>query len=207
MSDKRDPFVVEDAQFALSFGKQSELPSPRTHELCVVGRSNVGKSSLINYLVDRKGLAHTSRTPGRTQVVNFFSVRIRRGQLRPCELWLVDLPGYGFAKMPGAEQRRIEGLLTGYLSSGREQSAALQLIDSRRDVEELDVEIQQQLVGAGFRTVIAATKIDKLTKSHRVEAAQRLARAFGGAPVVLTSAEERIGRAELWSELWTALAF
>lgn len=206
MSDKRDPFVVEDAQFALSFGQQGELPPPRPHELCVVGRSNVGKSSLINYLVDRRGLAHTSRTPGRTQVVNFFSVRIRRGHLRPCALDLVDLPGYGFAKMPGSEQRRIEGLLSGYLSSGREQAAALQLIDSRREVEELDVEIQRKLVGAGFRTVIAATKVDKLAKSHRVAVAQRLARAFSGIPVVLTSAEERIGRVELWSELWTALA-
>ncbi|MBN2361199.1 MAG: ribosome biogenesis GTP-binding protein YsxC [Deltaproteobacteria bacterium] len=205
MPEGRDQFVVEDARFSLSVGDPRALPPPLPRELCVVGRSNVGKSSLINLLLERRELARTARAPGRTRLVNFFSVRLRRARLRPCELNVVDLPGYGFARLSASEQRRVEALLGAYLSGGRGQGAALQLIDCRRQVEELDVDIQRRLAGAGFATVVAATKIDKLAKSRRVGVARRLSAAFVGAPVVLTSAADRIGRAELWSELWRAL--
>ena len=150
------------ADFIASYGISSQLPESDRPELSFSGRSNVGKSSLINKLCSRKNLARVSSTPGKTATINFYSVD---------DCYFVDLPGYGYAKAAKSEKLRWADLMEGYFGSERNIALVVQLIDSRHKPSKDDYDMLNFLKSGGYKTVIALTKIDKLNKTER---AQRL---------------------------------
>lgn len=151
-------------EFELSAGREDQLPSSDLPEIVFSGRSNVGKSSLINKLVNRKALARVSSTPGKTATINFF-------QAEGCRF--VDLPGYGYAKVSKSEKERWAGLVEGYFAQERKIALVLQLVDMRRDPTDDDFNMIDFLLGSDFPFIVICTKKDKLNKG---ETAGRLAR-------------------------------
>ncbi len=178
-------------EFITSAAKADTFPSLGLPEVAFIGRSNVGKSSLLNALVGAK-IARTSRTPGRTQLVNFFEVYARDGRYA-----LADLPGYGFAQAPKAVRAAWAPLIEGYLESRKTLKVALLLMDLRREVEEDDTELLDWLKlhveARGGRVLIVGTKADKLSKAHRKPALQKLGQALARPPhdLFLASTEDR----------------
>ena len=132
----------------------SGLPQPDRLEVCFSGRSNVGKSSLINAVTDRKNLARTSNTPGRTQEINYFSIENK--------IYLVDLPGYGFAEAPLTVVKQWQDLLKSYLSGRQTLRRVFVLVDSRRGIKAVDQEILKLLDNAAVNFQIVLTKVDKI---------------------------------------------
>ena len=145
--------------FAGSYGKASQFPEPEHMEIAFVGRSNVGKSSLINKLVGRKSLARVSAVPGKTATVNFYLVDET--------FCLVDLPGYGYAKTSKSEQQRLKKLISDYLSADRDLQLVLQLLDMRHSPSSDDLAMINLLIDAEIPFVIIFTKSDKLNKTER----------------------------------------
>lgn len=154
---------LETAAFEMAAGLSSQLPLSNLPEIAFSGRSNVGKSSLINRLVNRKALARTSATPGKTATINFYRLDTLR---------LVDLPGYGYAKVSGGEKRRWQGLIEGYFQQERDMRLVLQLLDIRHTPSKDDYQMLEYMVEMGLPFVVVLTKADKLNKTQR---AQRLA--------------------------------
>ncbi|MCR5610372.1 MAG: ribosome biogenesis GTP-binding protein YihA/YsxC [Clostridiales bacterium] len=182
-------FSIKTAEFVTSAGLTLELPQPAGAEIAVVGKSNVGKSSLINSLTGRNKLAKTSATPGKTRLINYF--------LLNGEFYLVDLPGYGYAKAPKDDQKKWGELMERYLSSGR-VSHLFMLIDIRHDPTELDRQMFGYMLYYGIPYTLIATKADKLAKSKRKQAANALAKKLGAPPYAIAySSETGDGRAEL----------
>ncbi|MDL2324427.1 ribosome biogenesis GTP-binding protein YihA/YsxC [Ruminococcaceae bacterium OttesenSCG-928-A16] len=179
------------AEFERSFGLSSQLPVSERPELVFSGRSNVGKSSLINKLCNRKNLARVSGTPGKTATINFYKV----GQAV-----LVDLPGYGYAKTSNAERRRWDELINGYFAANRDLRLLVQLLDSRHAPSKDDINMLTYLAHYQIPFIVALTKADKLKPSQydRVVAEfTELLEEYGCQKVVLTSAEKRFGIEEL----------
>ncbi len=205
MSAPANRVHIDRASLTISVASPRELPPVERPELCVVGRSNVGKSSLLNMLLERSKLARTSRTPGRTRLANFFAIQAHLSKQPPVEIDVVDLPGYGYAKLPGDEKRRLAKLLSGYIGDGVRPQAVLLLIDGRHEATASDLEMHQQLQTQGHTVLVAVTKIDRIAKARRAGVAAQLRKALPGAPVVLTSASERIGRDALWDLIWPQL--
>ena len=160
------------AEFITSYGFTSQLPPSQGAEVVFCGRSNVGKSSLINKLCNRKSLARVSSTPGKTTTVNFFSVG--EGYV------LVDLPGYGYAKRSDSEKRRWAKLLEHFFCSGRNISLVVQLIDIRHKPSSEDIVMLDFLKQTGNRTVVALTKADKLNKTEYNENMKMFGKLFEG---------------------------
>lgn len=154
---------VHSAVFEMAAGVSSQLPASSLPEVAFSGRSNVGKSSLINRLVNRKALARTSATPGKTATINFYRLDTMR---------MVDLPGYGYAKVSDSERRRWSELIEGYFDDDRDLRLVLQLWDMRHDPSKDDYQMLEYMVERGIPFVIVLTKSDKLNKSER---AKRLA--------------------------------
>ena len=146
------------AYFEAAYGTSKQLPKSDLPEIAFSGRSNVGKSSLLNKLVNRKQLARVSGTPGKTVTVNFFRV----GDVR-----LADLPGYGYAKVSDSERKRWSDLMEGYFQSGRDIRLVVQLVDMRHPPSKDDLNMLEFLQAIGFKFVIALTKSDKLNKTQR----------------------------------------
>ena len=179
-------FAINQSSFVTSVGQGQKYPAPLACEIAVVGRSNVGKSSLINCLTNNNKLAKTSQTPGKTRLINYF--------LMNNEFYLVDLPGYGFAKRSKNEQTEWGDLIGSYMSSGRPKHLLL-LVDIRHEPSPEDREMFQWTLHAGVPFTIIATKADKISKSQRMVAANKAAKLLG-APAfsVPFSAEEKIGK-------------
>jgi len=154
---------VHSAVFEMAAGVSSQLPPSTLPEIAFSGRSNVGKSSLINRLVNRKALARTSATPGKTATINFY---------RLDEFRMVDLPGYGYAKVSDSERRRWSELIEGYFDDDRDLRLVLQLWDIRHDPSKDDYQMLEYMVDRGIPFIIVLTKSDKLNKGER---AMRLA--------------------------------
>lgn len=150
--------MFEKAAFEASYGTFSQLPPSNMPEVAFAGRSNVGKSSLLNKLTNRKSLARVSSSPGKTTTINFFDVE---------NIKLVDLPGYGYAKVSRAEKLRWSELMEGYFSSNRNIRLVIQLIDMRHPPTENDLSMLSFLVQTGYPFMIVLTKSDKLNKSER----------------------------------------
>lgn len=155
------------ARFEASFGTVAQLPPSTTPEVAVAGRSNVGKSSLLNKLFGRKGLVKVSSTPGKTANINFFEVDGVR---------FVDLPGYGFAKVSHAEKRRWADLISGYFAQERSFNLVISLVDIRHDAQKLDLDMVRFLRESELPFVVALTKADKLGRSKQNQQAATLAR-------------------------------
>ena len=173
-----------------------DFPRGELPEVAAVGRSNVGKSSLLNRLVGVKGLAFVSKTPGRTQVANFFQVG--------SEFVLVDLPGYGFAKVPASVRRNWEALVTSYLFEREALALVLLLVDLRREPMENDLTVRDLLEEAELAYAIVATKADKVPRGRRQGALAKLRTAYGSAeraPIIPFSAVTNEGRKELWTRI------
>lgn len=147
------------ARFVISASKPDEFPREDFPEVAVVGRSNVGKSSLINTLVGQSRLAHTSRTPGRTRLVNWFEVNGR--------FHLVDLPGYGYAAVTRDMREAWKPLVEGYLAKRTTLAGVLLLVDARRGPQEEELDFVPWLVAHHISVVVALTKADKLAKHQR----------------------------------------
>ena len=156
----------EAAAFETSVGKLQQLQPSTLPEIALCGRSNVGKSSLINRLLSRKSLARTSATPGKTATINFYRVDALR---------LVDLPGYGYAKVSAQEKQRWGQLIEGYFAADRDLRLALQLVDMRHPPTVDDFQMMTYLSESEIPFLIVLTKADKLKKTERLEREKRLA--------------------------------
>jgi GTP-binding protein len=160
----------EQVRYLASFGTVEQLPQSKAPEVSFVGRSNVGKSSLINKLFNRKSLAKVSGKPGKTANINFFEAD---------GIHFVDLPGYGFAQRSQAEKQRWADLINAYFTSERSHNLVIALVDIRLEAQALDLQMIDYLKGAGLPFIIALTKADKLSKQKQQKQLKMLAAAFG----------------------------
>ena len=188
------------AEFKASYGLSSQLPERDRAEIVFSGRSNVGKSSLINKLCNRKSLARVSSTPGKTATINFYTVG---------GVYLVDLPGYGYAKVAQGERQRWDKLINSYFERGRRCALLVQLLDSRHAPSADDVQMMEYLHFHRIPFVVALTKADKLKKSEmtaQLEEFRNTCAPYGCKQVFLTSAEKGTGVEELRQYLDACLA-
>jgi GTP-binding protein len=197
MAAKRPPPTVT---FVGSAVRREQFPRDGLPEIAFLGRSNVGKSSLLNALARSRNLARVSAQPGRTQTVNFFRV----GH----EMYLADLPGYGYARVPEAVRAGWEQIVTTYLTDRAPLALCLFLVDSRHEPSKGDQTLREWLEHFGLPYVVAATKADKLGKAELARRMKALREGIGGAArdVIAVSAETRAGIDELWSAMRGATA-
>jgi GTP-binding protein len=172
------------------------LPDPAVPEVAFAGRSNVGKSSLLNKLTNRNGLARTSNTPGRTQELNFFDVGA------PLRFRLVDMPGYGFAKAPKDMVRKWRHLVNDYLRGRAVLKRALVLVDARHGLKDIDLEVMKMLDAAAVSYRVVLTKADKVKASELAAVEQATAEEARKRPaahpeIIVTSSETGLGMDEL----------
>ncbi|MBP7190254.1 MAG: YihA family ribosome biogenesis GTP-binding protein [Rickettsiaceae bacterium] len=181
----------KEAKFVAGADKPQRLPKLHLPEFAFVGKSNVGKSSLINKLCNRKGLAKVSVSPGRTQQINFFELGGK--------LTLVDLPGYGYAKVPQNMRSMWEELILHYLSKRSNLKIVNLLIDARRGVAENDLKIVELLISLQLNFQIVFTKSDKISNTERIELTKSSGEIFGGRPItfIFTSSRSGNGTEEL----------
>ena len=182
---------ITTTEFIKSATRPAHYPEPLFPEIAFAGRSNVGKSTLINVLLNRKNLVRTSSTPGRTQLINFFNVNQR--------FVVVDLPGYGFAKVPAAVRKAWGPMIKTYLETRRCLAAAVFIIDVRRTPGEEDLLLLDWLEESGVPTIPVISKIDKVSRAQRRQHIDRIAAATGLAPddFSLFSALSREGVADV----------
>ena len=215
---------VASAEFAAGAARGDQMPDTSLFEgapeIAFAGRSNVGKSSLLNMMLARKGLARTSNTPGCTRQINFFDIGLAppksetggaadvAGEVPrlevPPRLVFVDLPGYGYAKVSKSEAAAWKHLLEGYLHLRSTLRAVVILVDVRRGLEQEEEDLVEFLgERPSLRVIVAATKIDKLARSAQKPALAKLARGPDGGrlEVVATSAETGAGREALWARI------
>lgn len=191
---------VESAEFIRSAVGEIDYLRDGRPEAAFVGRSNVGKSSLLNRLLKRDGLARTSSTPGRTQAVNYFLVNRR--------FYFVDLPGYGYAKAGKEDRREWASRVDGYLRMALPRTLVVQLVDGNVGATPLDVQAYEYLAGLGASVVVAATKMDKQSRGRWPMAVREIRKTLGleeRFPVIPVSARSGDGIKELWGAIAPAL--
>jgi GTP-binding protein len=189
---------ITSAEFIKSAFNQSHWTTDGLPEISFLGRSNVGKSSLINSLLQRKGLARTSNTPGRTQSINFFLINE--------QFYFVDLPGYGYARVSKTTRADWGKMAEEYLAARRELVLSVQLIDSRHKPTELDRQLHEWLVYHGKNHIIVATKADKLSNNNLNKSLQEIEKALQPAgKIIAYSANTGKGREALWQEIGNAV--
>lgn len=193
---------ITEAVFAGSSTRVSEKPRQKYPEFAFIGRSNVGKSSLINMLCNNRKLAMTSGTPGKTKLVNHFLVNR--------EWYLVDLPGYGYAKMSKTGKKKLEEVIRNYLNFSEEMHLLFVLIDSRHDIGRLDMDFLMELGNSGIPFAIIFTKADKLGKkaleAQMEKDRQQLLEYWEELPpVFISSSETGLGREEILGYIGTLL--
>ena len=174
-------------------GITSKLPDNQLPEIAFAGKSNVGKSSLINALMNRKSYARTSATPGKTQTINFYNINE--------EMYLVDLPGYGYAKVSEQEKIKWGQLIERYLHGSKQLKAVFLLIDIRHAPSANDKMMYHWIVEMGFHPIIIATKLDKIKRSQiqkQIKIVKQGLDLVPGTMVIPFSAETKQGREEIW---------
>lgn len=181
------PLDFRKMKFATSAAQKKQFPTNEWPEIAIVGRSNVGKSSLLNVLCDQKNLARVSKTPGRTQLVNFFSIEDRA--------YLVDLPGYGYADVPAAVQKTWDSMMHDYLSQREQLLGLLLLLDIRRMPSDHDKMMFDWLVERQLPVLIVLTKTDKIGNNEAFNNLHKLAKSFDLKPkqFIQTSALNKKG--------------
>lgn len=192
--------IIRKATYVISSPDVASCPKADKPEYAFIGRSNVGKSSLINMLTDIKNLAKTSATPGKTQLINHFLVDSKTGEKSPVLYWyLVDLPGYGFAKVSASQRKRWEKMIEGYLRTRETLVNTFILVDSRHEPQQLDLEFINQLGAWGIPFSIVFTKADKETQKVVSANVKKFSEALLSTweelpPIYITSAEKKSGR-------------
>lgn len=188
------------AEFILSATGPGEFPSDGIPQIAVAGRSNVGKSSLLNMLVQRKNLVKTSQSPGKTRLINFFLVN--KSGPPGSAFHLVDIPGFGYAKVGRSEKRLMEEAIESFLTTSRQLRGLLYLIDSRIPDSAVDHEALEWLQEFDIPILAVATKGDKLTKAETIKALEAIRKNHGlpEAPI-LTSADKKLGRDEVLEQI------
>ena len=186
--------VIKKISLETVCGITSKLPENTLPEIAFAGKSNVGKSSLINALMNRKSLARTSSKPGKTQTINFYNVNH--------EMYLVDLPGYGYAKVSQSVKEQWGKLIERYLHQSKQLKAVFLLVDIRHDPSENDKTMYDWILHNGYQPIIIATKADKLKRSQipkHVKAIKEGLKLVPGSVVIPFSAQTKQGRDEIWN--------
>lgn len=185
--------VVKSVNLETVCGITSKIPDNAYYEVAFAGKSNVGKSSMINALLNRKSLARTSAQPGKTQTINFYNVNDA--------MYLVDLPGYGYAKASQNEKEKWGKMIENYLHTSKKLQAVFLLIDIRHDPSANDKMMYDWMIYQGFAPIIIATKLDKIKRSQvqkNVKAIREGLKVRPGTVIIPFSAETKQGRDELW---------
>ncbi len=186
---------VKNARFLKSMKFVSDYPESNLPEIALCGRSNVGKSSLVNLLTNNQKMARVSTSPGKTRLVNFFVVNE--------QFLLVDLPGYGFSKAAKSEQNSWQEMIEGYFKASRNLKALLVLLDIRHEPTSADMKMFEWASHFGFHVIIAATKSDKIAKTRRNQRLKEIRQKMNGIefPAVAVSALLKLGQQELLDEI------
>ena len=185
--------VIRSVNLETVCGITSKIPDNPFNEVAFAGKSNVGKSSMINALLNRKSLARTSAQPGKTQTINFYNVNDA--------MYLVDLPGYGYAKTSASEKEKWGKMIENYLHTSKKLQAVFLLIDIRHDPSANDKMMYDWMVYQGFTPIIIATKLDKIKRSQvqkQIKAIKEGLNLLPGTKVIPFSAETKQGRDEIW---------
>lgn len=185
--------VIKNVTLETVCGITSRLPENTLPEIAFAGKSNVGKSSLINALMNRKSYARVSAAPGKTQTINFYNIN--------GELYLVDLPGYGYANAPEKEKQKWGRMIENYLHGSRQLRAVFLLVDMRHDPSANDKMMYDWIVAQGYEPIIIATKLDKIKRSQAAKHLKALSEGLGilpGTVVVPFSSVTKQGRDEVW---------
>lgn len=194
--------TIKNAEFIISVASAAQLPKDDLPQIAFCGRSNVGKSSLINSLLNRRGLAKTSNSPGKTRLLNFFRITPSESNLPP--FYFVDLPGYGYAKVSQSEREEWRQLIESYLQKTPQLCGALALIDSRHGPQDSDLDLLAWLAHANRRVAVVATKADKLSAKQRTERRREITAALQHLPIeelFFYSAITALGKKELWQQI------
>ena len=184
---------IKNVELSIVCGITSTLPETDRVEIAFAGKSNVGKSSLINALMNRKALARTSATPGKTQTINFYNINDI--------MYLVDLPGSGYAKVSEREKEQWGKLIERYLNTSKQLKAVFLLIDIRHEPSANDKLMYEWIVAQGYHPIIIATKLDKLKRSQvqkHVKMIKDGLKLLPGTIVIPFSSETKQGREEIW---------
>ena len=188
---------IHSAEFIKSAFNQTHWTTDGLPEISFLGRSNVGKSSLINSLLSRKGLARTSNTPGRTQSINFFLVNEN--------FYFVDLPGYGYAKVSKTMRADWGVMAEEYLAEREELKLSVQLIDARHEPTKLDKQLNEWLIFHNKNHIVVATKADKLSTNNLNKNLKVIRTALEGSKIIAYSSENGLGKDAVWQEIQSSL--
>ena len=192
--------IIRNINLETVCGLTSQLPDNQLPEIAFAGKSNVGKSSLINALMNRKSYARISATPGKTQTINFYNINE--------ELYLVDLPGYGYAKVSEQEKAKWGKLIERYLHGSAQLKAVFLLIDIRHDPSANDKMMYDWIVAQGYNPIIIATKLDKIKRSQvdkHLKAVRQGLNLVRGAKVLPFSSVTKQGKDDIWAFVETEL--
>ncbi|MBI3949154.1 MAG: YihA family ribosome biogenesis GTP-binding protein [Acidobacteria bacterium] len=189
---------IRSAQFISSVHRRDDFPKDRRPEITFLGRSNVGKSSVINALLKRPSLARTSSTPGRTQAINFYLINE--------DFYFVDLPGYGYAKVPEALRRSWKALVEAYLTDRRRIVLGILIVDARHEPKPLDVQMRDWLTDASVPYIVVLTKADKLSRNELARSVGLAKSVFPQVEVIPFSAVTHLGAPEVWRAIELRLA-
>ena len=188
---------VVTTEFLKSAFKEDDWPKGALPEIAFMGRSNVGKSSLINSLLATRGLARTSSTPGRTQSLNFFLINKR--------FRFVDLPGFGYARLPKAIQSSWGEMVSSYLAKREQLVLSIHIVDSRHEPTKQDLQLHEWLEESDKPRLVVATKSDKLSNNELRKNLEHIARVLNNDSIVAYSAKSGRGRDELWRAIRSAI--
>ncbi|MFI3278018.1 MAG: ribosome biogenesis GTP-binding protein YihA/YsxC [Rikenellaceae bacterium] len=186
--------LISKAEFKCSSEKVSQVPADSLHDFAFIGRSNVGKSSLINMLTNNSSLAKTSSTPGKTQLINHFKINN--------EWYLVDLPGYGYARASKSKRLAFEKIITNYVTKCEKMYMLFVLVDSRLEPQKIDLNFMEMLAENGIPFGIIFTKVDKLNATQRKKNIEKYKNILLESweelpPTFITSSEKRVGGEEI----------
>ena len=195
-----DRVTITQGKYIVSAVKKEQYPEVRRREIVFIGRSNVGKSSLINSLARTKNLARVSGQPGKTQTINFYELGAKiEGEDERCDFYLVDLPGYGYARTAKKNRKIWSRFIEAYLLQSEDLQFVCQLMDIRHEPMASDIEMFQWLVAKGLPVLVIATKADKLSRNEQKKSIAAMRRALGVAELDILpySSVKNEGRSEL----------